>query len=93
MNDKDDERWNQQKIFISAFLAALTIFAELPLWEVHGMTAVWASAKRRVISPLDNNSLGNAFSAASRKLNNNAPRNAVNITRRFTNACVGGING
>jgi hypothetical protein len=43
MNDKGDEKWNQQKIFISAFLAALTIFAELPLWEVHGITAIWAT--------------------------------------------------
>ena len=42
MNDKCDEKRNEQiKIFISAILAALTIFAELPLWEVHGMTAVW----------------------------------------------------
>ena len=43
MNDKDDERNEQIKIFISAVLAALTIFAELPILEVHGMTAVWVT--------------------------------------------------
>ena len=43
MNDKGDERDEQIKIFISAVLAALTIFAELPLFEVHGMTAVWVT--------------------------------------------------
>lgn len=43
MNDKRDEKWNQQEIFISAFLAALTVFGVLPIWEVHGMTAVWVT--------------------------------------------------
>jgi len=43
MNDRGDEKWNQQEIFISAFLAALTVFGVLPIWEVHGMTAVWVT--------------------------------------------------